>query len=159
MSAWNDRLSRSADGDRRRLVTMVFCVWAARLKGESRGEEEARGERKCRGKPLTAVAQGSGFLRRSRKTAVSGASRKTWFFFIWFLPTRLEDPVWAGRSSLFQSVLRGCVYCNCGVMLIGSSHSGRKCWPLSHPGLASIRPSGARLRPVTQLWLLLITTI
>lgn len=51
-----------------------MCVHAAslwrRLKGKLRGEDEARRERKCRGKPLTAVAQGSGFLCRSRKTTV-----------------------------------------------------------------------------------------
>lgn len=62
---------------------MCVCVYRhaaslqRRLKGKLRGEEEARRERKCRGKPLTAVAQGSGFLCRSRKTTVSEASRKS----------------------------------------------------------------------------------
>lgn len=64
---------------------MAFCVCVCahaaslcrRLKGKLRGEEEARRERKCGGKPLTAVAQGSGFLCRSRKTTVSGASRES----------------------------------------------------------------------------------
>lgn len=38
-----------------------------RLHFKPRSEVEARAERKCGGKPLTAVAQGLGFLSASRK--------------------------------------------------------------------------------------------
>lgn len=55
MSAWNDRLSRSADGDRARLVTMAFvCVYVCartccqsteETRGETRGVRRRPGER------------------------------------------------------------------------------------------------------------------
>lgn len=82
MTGCLDRQTEIEGGQsQRHLVFMYACAHAAslcrRLKLKLRGEEEARRERKCRGKPLTAVAQGSGFLCRCRKTTVSEVSRKS----------------------------------------------------------------------------------
>lgn len=61
------------------------CQSTEETRGETRGVRRRPGERERErdsegnsgGKPLTAVAQGSGFLCPSRKTTMSGASRKT----------------------------------------------------------------------------------
>lgn len=118
-------------------------------------------KRKCRGKPLTAVAQGSGFLCRCRKTTVSGVSRKSGGI---LPPPRPPVPAPRGRryrrhtggerkrrgaeknyrgflqlsgAAFTRSHLKACIsfiqlasdirhfYCNCRVMLIGPSCSGR----------------------------------
>lgn len=63
----------------------MLPVYRGDSRRNPRGEEKAKRERKRErgsegksgGKPLTAVAQGSGFLCPSRKTTMSGASRKT----------------------------------------------------------------------------------
>lgn len=127
VSAWNDRLSRSADADRGtergqsqwHFVYLSECIRTASLwrrpKGKPRGEKKAsrkRGREKkdAKAKALAAVARGSGFLCRSRKTTVSGSSRKTGGILsgLCIRDRRATEQVQTSNNSLQAASLKTC---------------------------------------------------